>query len=1586
MSTASCTGQRDLMCNPTVASSILSRFPETYTPGMAVFPQSWTVYLSDLLAGSASVNFTLTTLPPAAQRFDVMVLLDANNMVSADFDVAKNQIPAFFSLLNNNKFARPPNVGFAIHTQVTSNTYRLDILSRLTNDVNQLTTAVRGVPSLASVTRFGNSQLMQSVQALATENTIGWRGGNVFGAIVVVTVSAQQRNSTLTTSLRNSLYGSGISPIYIVPSTGTNFNPLPDYTTFTTTTLPMGWSFQSNTYQWSASALLGLDSLSNSIAFYPASGVSAPFWDVVPASTTVTEACTNSGVCSFTGLTVRYPANRPIGSFTFPIVASLNIPGVGVARVNILTDAAPIVVDPFFVTNEDLRREFSLKDFASDEDGNSLRVIFVELPSGPLIAGDAYATLVNSYDISAPFTYVPPPNFYGQETALFRVTDGCKNSTIGTITFAVNSINDPPTASSASFTIDQDTFVDINLSGLIEDVEDAASSLIVVLNTLPANSVLYQTTTSSQLVAVTQTEVPISTSVRLTPTSNWFGNTSFTYYVQDSVGEVSAIGTVRVQVNPVNHRPVCFNNVLMTGNENSTMTLDRIGGTDVDGAIASVTVLSISIVGGDLLVADQVVEAPFTAASGSLVTFSPVEGVNGVAATISYVVSDGTFSSDPCSATLFLIAANTNFSIATAANAEFTLSEGSQISVSFDDYVSSDGPTTVVLASLPSNGKLFYNGSVVAVGASFTSDKTFTYVPNQHFDRNDTFDWFVLDNVNARADATFNFIVTPVNTAPLSSNIVISTFRSAPAQIAQFLVEDPDTKLSDMSLILLAGTGLGELSDKSNSAVAFPQTYAYGDWSFLWTPPADLPFLPVRTTVATYSFRLNDGIDNSPIYTITVNLLYSNYPPTGADSVTTTPQDTPVLIGLEATDYESTSENLRTIIVSLAGNGNFYIDSSLTQLVVTGSQLLNKQVWFLPSPGAYSLEETPLAAFSYFVVDEGSQISPVYNGLVYVNQTADRPQYSGALTFDMFEDSQLTMRFDDQIFYPNGTSVTTVMIITEGVYKGQLYECGETVEACHKTVLAADSIVVSPEKILFFVPNPNENGQEYSAFVFTLTSEEGISGPYVVTINVIPIDDPPVIQPNYPTMPDRVVFDEDTEYIFSWTAYDVDSPLANISTKITSDLNDKARIFVCISYTDDVCVKGEELMPPVDVPFISEGVWAVAYVPNPNAYDARNFGWFNLVAEDNTGLRSPVIRSLIQVLPINDPPTIFAQFTSRTATVGENGVPMVGLFDVVIDDIDSGKGNLLMNITCGAGSNVTIDYEGAFEDKTVNGRVIPASCSKITDDEGRNGISCLDSKDRINELLVKATRIEFETTAQIYQIYITVNDLGATDKEDRPMESSLILFASLESSLVLATKNTTTDETLTITLSVSGGISVVVLILGVVIFSCKGNGKDIDGYFEDITNKTPAQDGKPSEDPVFESTIDRSGVTGGTGRPVFGVIIAAAAKHEKVLYVPAVPSDETQPDYLATIDVDPNSPSYCKVVHRLRAPTAGDDLRRINWSVNTLKNRKYLVAPGTKSGNIHVIDTTNPRVPKLHKTILGEDIKSSTGLAWPHVT
>jgi selenium-binding protein 1 len=119
---------------------------------------------------------------------------------------------------------------------------------------------------------------------------------------------------------------------------------------------------------------------------------------------------------------------------------------------------------------------------------------------------------------------------------------------------------------------------------------------------------------------------------------------------------------------------------------------------------------------------------------------------------------------------------------------------------------------------------------------------------------------------------------------------------------------------------------------------------------------------------------------------------------------------------------------------------------------------------------------------------------------------------------------------------------------------------------------------------------------------------------------------------------------------------------------------------------------------------------------------------------------------------------------------------------------------------------------------------------------------------------------------------------------------------------------------------------------------------------------------------------------------------AMQSERETLLYVTAlyVGTDETQPDYLAVVDVDPKSADYAKVVHRASMPTPGDELHHFGWNAcsschgDPTRRRRYLIVPGLRSGRIHVLDAADPRAPKLHKVIERDEIVAQTGLTSPH--
>ncbi|MDE0306529.1 MAG: hypothetical protein OXI87_16875 [Albidovulum sp.] len=117
------------------------------------------------------------------------------------------------------------------------------------------------------------------------------------------------------------------------------------------------------------------------------------------------------------------------------------------------------------------------------------------------------------------------------------------------------------------------------------------------------------------------------------------------------------------------------------------------------------------------------------------------------------------------------------------------------------------------------------------------------------------------------------------------------------------------------------------------------------------------------------------------------------------------------------------------------------------------------------------------------------------------------------------------------------------------------------------------------------------------------------------------------------------------------------------------------------------------------------------------------------------------------------------------------------------------------------------------------------------------------------------------------------------------------------------------------------------------------------------------------------------------------------APRESLLYTAAlyVGTGIQKPDYLATIDADPESPTYSRAISRLGMPGIGDELRQTGWNScsschgDSTRERRYWIVPGVRSSNLHIADCAeNPEVPRLHKVIEGAEIKSKTNLSAPH--
>jgi selenium-binding protein 1 len=96
-----------------------------------------------------------------------------------------------------------------------------------------------------------------------------------------------------------------------------------------------------------------------------------------------------------------------------------------------------------------------------------------------------------------------------------------------------------------------------------------------------------------------------------------------------------------------------------------------------------------------------------------------------------------------------------------------------------------------------------------------------------------------------------------------------------------------------------------------------------------------------------------------------------------------------------------------------------------------------------------------------------------------------------------------------------------------------------------------------------------------------------------------------------------------------------------------------------------------------------------------------------------------------------------------------------------------------------------------------------------------------------------------------------------------------------------------------------------------------------------------------------------------------------------------------EPDFIAVVDVNPESDTYSQIVHRTPMPNVGDELHHFGWNVcssacHSSLSRDTLVVPGIQSSRIHILDVSDPRKPEVSKVIEGEEIKQKTGYSGPH--
>jgi hypothetical protein len=295
----------------------------------------------------------------------------------------------------------------------------------------------------------------------------------------------------------------------------------------------------------------------------------------------------NGQISNFNNVTggLKYtPNNHFVGqdSFTFKVIDIHGLESITPGTVNITVKSSlppvnnpPVARNSQVMLDEDTSIPIQLDVSDSDVNDNLTYSIELQPVSGKIV----------SFDPSAgSLVYEPDPNFNGNDGFLFKAVDqDGLESNIATVLVTVNPINDRPVANNQQLETDQNTPLQITLSGSDPFDNDTISQFRIVNS--PTNG---QISNFNELTG----------ELTYTPTNNFFGSDSFTFKVIDSQGlESTEAAVVSINVKelpppPLNNPPIAVDKVVET-NSNTPVSI-TLEGTDIDqgDTINSFTIVS----------------------------------------------------------------------------------------------------------------------------------------------------------------------------------------------------------------------------------------------------------------------------------------------------------------------------------------------------------------------------------------------------------------------------------------------------------------------------------------------------------------------------------------------------------------------------------------------------------------------------------------------------------------------------------------------------------------------------------------------------------------------------------------------------------------------------------------------------------------------------------------------------------------------------------------------------------------------------------------------------------------------------------
>jgi len=416
-----------------------------------------------------------------------------------------------------------------------------------------------------------------------------------------------------------------------------------------------------------------------------------------------------NGTITGTAPDLTYSPNENFnGADSFTFVANDGMEDSNVATVSI--DVAA-VNDPPVALDQDLVVEvgfdLSVVLGADDPDGDSLGFQLVSPPANGRVSG------------SPPnVTYRPDLGFVGNDSFLFRATDGELVSNEATISITVELPSEPPVADDQDVTTDEDVALAITLTATDPNLDPLTYSVVDP----PLNGVL----------------TGIAPDLTYTPNQDFNGSDSFTFVANDGEAD-SNIATVSITVSPINDAPVAQDQAVETPREVPVL----IALVAVDVEFDPLTFILV-----DPPSNGEVIDGT------SEFTYTPDPGFVG-SDSFTFIANDGDLDSNLATVSITVTAGNL---APTADDQSVSTAEDNDLAVTLTASDPELDPLDFSIVDSPANGIL--SGTAPDL----------TYTPNDDYNGADSFTFVANDGEFDSNLATVTITVDPVNDPPVADD------------------------------------------------------------------------------------------------------------------------------------------------------------------------------------------------------------------------------------------------------------------------------------------------------------------------------------------------------------------------------------------------------------------------------------------------------------------------------------------------------------------------------------------------------------------------------------------------------------------------------------------------------------------------------------------------------------------------------------------------------------------------------------------------------------------------------------------------